>query len=71
MTLSRDRLLFETLRIVRGLNNREAANGTVSASTIRNWRLPVNKGGTRRPQAFTLTKVLEAHGKTLAIVDKD
>jgi hypothetical protein len=70
--LQRDRITFKTLRALRGLSNKEAVNGsTVSPSTIRKMRMPVKDGGTRHPQAFTLLRLLEAHGKTLDVVDKE
>jgi hypothetical protein len=65
----RDRLTFDVLRACRGENNTQAAAGVVSPSTIANWRKPVDKGGTRFPQAITLNAVLHAHGKKLGIVD--
>lgn len=71
-SLRRDRLTFSVLRVIRGLKARDAVNGsTVSPSTIRAMRKPVRDGGTRHPQAWTLIRILEAHGKTLTITDKD
>jgi transposase len=70
-SLTRDQLTFRVLRTLKGLSNKQAVeNSTVSPSTVYKMRLPVKDGGTRHPQAFTLTRLLEAHGYTLAIVRK-
>ena len=72
----RDRLVFEVLRAVKGMTPGELSRrasygkgfGTVSASTIRNWRVPVASGGTRYPQAATLAAVGRAVGLELRFV---
>lgn len=67
--LRRDRITFQVLRTIRGLSAKEAVStSSVSPSTIRAMRKPVRDGGTRHPQAFTLTRILEAHGFTLGVV---
>lgn len=78
---SRDRLVFEVLHALRGIKAgdiQEASitfateykdRATVSASTISRWRKPLNKGGTRYPQAVKLDAALSIVGKKLGIVE--
>lgn len=77
--LEKDRLIFKVQRTLRGLSPREIVAGTendnprfrpVAVSTVRNWYIPIQRGGTRYPQANTLNRVLNAHGYELAIVIK-
>ncbi len=65
----KDRMVFETLRAIRDLSNKEAAEGACSAATIRAWRIPPTKGGTKYPRAITMNAVLHRHGKRLGVVD--
>lgn len=65
----KDRLVFEVLHSVRGMDCKEAAGNACAPGTIRNWRLPLSRGGTRYPRAITLNAVLHAHGKKLGVVD--
>ena len=59
-------LTFAVLRALRGLSptavsrGAEEAGHSVSPSTIRRWRIPPAKGGTRYPQAAKLDAALSA-----------
>jgi len=60
---SRDREVFDLLRAIRESSNREIAERAgISASTIANWRRPINEGGTRHPQFYTMQRVARAAG---------
>lgn len=66
---TRDQEIFAVLRAIRGMSPKDVSQKTyVSASTIRNWRRPVNQGGTRYPQHHTLAAVAKIAGLEFKLV---
>lgn len=62
----RDRLVFHVLRLIRGQTHSSAARAAgLSPSTISRLRKGVKAGGTRYPQAITITLILNANGYDL------
>ena len=71
-TRTRDREVFELLRAVREKTNKEVAEKAgISPSTIANWRRPVQQGGTRRPQFYTMQRVARAAGMAFKLVPQN
>lgn len=65
----RDRDVFDVLKVIRDFGAREVADKSgVSASTIYNWRRPLDEGGTRFPRFKTMQLILTAFGHKLKVV---
>jgi hypothetical protein len=68
----RDRAIFDLLRAISHLSPAEIQRKTkISAQTIRNWRKPVSRGGTRYPQHWTMVQAARAAGLVYALMPVD
>lgn len=66
----RDREVFAVLRLIRGRTPEEVGQKSgISPQTIRNWRKSIERGGTRYPQHWTLSRVARAYGHRYELVE--
>jgi hypothetical protein len=70
----RDRAIFKVMRALAGLSASQISRGAaqagsrISPTTIYNWRKPVENGGVRYPQFYTLNAAAGVAGLTFALV---
>ena len=68
---ARDRDIHKVLQIIQGERPGTVARlAKISPGTVAKWRIPYNKGGTLRPQHYTMSQVLRAYGHEWKIVPK-
>ena len=76
--IHRSKMIFSVQRLVKGMKHKEISELTkengkrgVAKETIRNWYIPVSKGGTCWPTTRCLEAVVAAVGGHVAVINAD